>query len=47
MTPDLIFRDLYLLDFLGLEDTYSERDFEAAVSSELPSMKLEHFLEHC
>ena len=22
MTPDLVFRDPYLLDFLGLEDTY-------------------------
>jgi len=26
MTPDLVFRDHYLLDFLGLADTYSERD---------------------
>ena len=24
MTPDLVFRDPYLLDFLGLADTYSE-----------------------
>jgi predicted nuclease of restriction endonuclease-like (RecB) superfamily len=28
MTPDLVFRDPYLLDFLVLEDTYSERDLE-------------------
>ena len=28
MTPDLVFRDPYLLDILGLEDTYSERDLE-------------------
>ncbi len=25
MTPDLVFRDPYLRDFLGLEDAYSER----------------------
>ena len=35
MTPDLVFRDPYLLDFLGLEDTYSERDLEAAILREL------------
>ena len=27
MTPDLVFRVPYLLDFLGLEDTYRERKF--------------------
>ena len=26
MTPDLVFRDPCLLDFLGLADTYSEKD---------------------
>jgi predicted nuclease of restriction endonuclease-like (RecB) superfamily len=31
LTPDLVFRDPYLLDFLGLKDTYSERDLEAAI----------------
>ena len=35
MTPDLVFRDPYLLDFLGLADTYSERDLEAAILREL------------
>jgi len=35
MTPDLVFRDPYLLDFLGLKDTYSERDLEAAILREL------------
>ena len=30
LTPELVFRDPYLLDFLGLQDTYSERDFETA-----------------
>jgi predicted nuclease of restriction endonuclease-like (RecB) superfamily len=39
LTPDLVFRDPYLLDFLGLADTYSERDLEAAILREL-----EHFL---
>jgi predicted nuclease of restriction endonuclease-like (RecB) superfamily len=28
LTPDLVFRDPYLLDFLGLKDTYSEKDLE-------------------
>jgi len=35
MTADLVFRDSYLLDFLGLADTYSERDLEAAILREL------------
>jgi predicted nuclease of restriction endonuclease-like (RecB) superfamily len=26
LTPDLVFRDPYFLDFLGLADTYSEKD---------------------
>lgn len=33
--PDLAFRDPYLLDFLGLADSYSERDLESAILSEL------------
>ena len=41
MTPDLVFRDPYLLDFLGLEDTYSERDLEAAILWELERFLLE------
>ena len=41
MTPDLVFRDPYLLDFLGLEDTYSERDLEAAILRELERFLLE------
>jgi hypothetical protein len=28
VSPDLVFRDPYLLDFLGLKDTYSEKDLE-------------------
>ncbi len=31
MTPDLVFRDPYLLDFLGLSGAYSEKDLEAAI----------------
>jgi predicted nuclease of restriction endonuclease-like (RecB) superfamily len=41
MTPDLVFRDPYVLDFLGLEDTYSERDLEAAILQELTHFLLE------
>jgi predicted nuclease of restriction endonuclease-like (RecB) superfamily len=41
MTPDLVFRDPYLLNFLGLEDTYSENDLEAAVLRELERFLLE------
>ena len=35
MTPDLVFRDHYLLDFLGLTDTYSERDLENSIIREM------------
>lgn len=35
ITPDLVFRDPYFLDFLGLKDTYSEKDLEAAIVAEL------------
>jgi predicted nuclease of restriction endonuclease-like (RecB) superfamily len=41
LTPDLVFRDPYLLDFLGLRDTYSERDLERAILSDLESFILE------
>ncbi len=41
MTPDLVFRDPYILDFLGLKDTYSERDFESAILAELESFLME------
>ncbi len=29
ISPDLIFRDPYFLDFWGLKDTYSEQDLES------------------
>ena len=41
LTPDLVFRDPYLLDFLGLEDAYSEKDLEAAILRELERFLLE------
>lgn len=41
VSPDLVFRDPYLLDFLGLEDVYGERDLEAAILRELESFILE------
>lgn len=41
LTPDLVFRDPYLLDFLGLKDTYSERDLESAILRELEQFLVE------
>ncbi len=41
MTPDLVFRDPYFLDFLGLSDTFSERDLEQAILRELEKFLLE------
>lgn len=35
LTPDLVFRDPYFLDFLGLKDTYSEKDLETAIVAEM------------
>lgn len=41
LTPDLVFRDPYLLDFLGLKDTFAERDLEAAILREMEAFLLE------
>jgi predicted nuclease of restriction endonuclease-like (RecB) superfamily len=41
MTPDLVFRDPYFLDFLGLTGSYSERDVEQAILRELEAFILE------
>jgi predicted nuclease of restriction endonuclease-like (RecB) superfamily len=41
ITPDLIFRDPYFLNFLGLRDTFSEKDLEEAILRELESFILE------
>ncbi len=41
LTPDLVFRDTYFLDFLGLSDTFSEKDLENAILRELERFLLE------
>lgn len=41
LTPDLVFRDPYVLDFLGLKDSYAEKDFEAAILREIEAFILE------
>jgi predicted nuclease of restriction endonuclease-like (RecB) superfamily len=41
LTPDLVFRDPYVLDFLRLHDSYSEGDLEMAILRELESFLLE------
>ncbi len=41
LTPDLIFRDTYFLDFLGLSDTFSEKDLENAILRQLEKFLLE------
>jgi len=41
LSPDLAFRDPYLLGFLGLKDTYAERDLEAAILREMEAFILE------
>jgi len=35
VSPDLVFRDPYFLDFLGLADTYFEKDLETSIIVEL------------
>lgn len=41
MTPELVFRDPYVLDFLELNDTYSEKDLERAILNALEKFILE------
>ena len=41
MTPDLVFRDPYILDFLRLKDTYNEDDLETAILREMEWFLLE------
>lgn len=41
MTPDLVFRDPYFLDFLGLTGQYAEKDVEQAILRELEAFILE------
>ena len=35
LTPDMVFRDPYFLDFLGLKDRYLEKDLKDAILREL------------
>lgn len=41
VTPALIFKDPYMLDFLELADTYSEKDLESALLREIERFLLE------
>ena len=41
LSPDLVFRDPYLLDLLGLQGAFSERDLESAILRELEGVLLE------
>lgn len=41
MTPDLVFKDPYILDFLGLKDRYIEKDVEDAILREMEAFILE------
>lgn len=41
MTPDLVFRDPYFLDFLGLTGQYIEKDLEQAILRDLEAFILE------
>jgi len=41
ISPDLVFRDPYFLDFLGLSDSYSEKDLESAILAELQKFIIE------
>ncbi|OIO09120.1 MAG: hypothetical protein AUJ52_06845 [Elusimicrobia bacterium CG1_02_63_36] len=41
LTPDLIFRDPYFLDFLGLKGAFHEKDVEAAILRDMEAFILE------
>lgn len=41
MSTDLVFRDHYVLDFLGLKDAFDERDLETAILREMESFLAE------
>ncbi len=41
VTADLVFRDPYFLDFLGLADAFSERDLETAILRDIERFLLE------
>lgn len=41
LTPEMVFRDPYFLDFLGLQGAYSEKDLEEAILREMERFLLE------
>jgi predicted nuclease of restriction endonuclease-like (RecB) superfamily len=41
LSPDMVFRDPYFLDFLGLRDAYSEKDLEFAILRDMERFILE------
>jgi predicted nuclease of restriction endonuclease-like (RecB) superfamily len=41
LTPDMVFRDPYFLDFLNLKGAFQEKDLEAALLREMESFVLE------
>jgi predicted nuclease of restriction endonuclease-like (RecB) superfamily len=41
LTPNLVFRDPYILDFLDLKETYSEKDIESAILIEIQKFIIE------
>lgn len=41
LSPDLVFRDPYILDFLDLQPPYQEKDIESAIIRELENFLLE------
>ncbi|MBS2100940.1 PDDEXK nuclease domain-containing protein [Carboxylicivirga linearis] len=41
LSPDLVFKDHYVLDFLNLKDTYAEKDLEAAILREIENFLIE------
>lgn len=47
LSPDLVFRDPYVLDFLGLKDTFGEHDLEAAILREIEAFILEIGVGFC
>ena len=47
LTPDLVFRDPYVLEFLNLNDRYMEKDLEDAIMRELEQFLLELGVGFC
>jgi predicted nuclease of restriction endonuclease-like (RecB) superfamily len=41
LSPDLVFKDPYVLDFLNLKDSYSEKDLESSIIAELQRFIIE------